>query len=558
LPQVSYFCNHHTIPMTENRRLLLILISFVHAISAFSDTGQRYIFFLHNKFIEVAGLNGIHDEYGHCEYRQIVDGFTSGGFTVISEVRAINTDALQYAGKVVKQVDSLLRIGVDASDITIIGTSKGGFIAQYVSGIMKNPRLNFVFIGSCSSDGNAQSPGVNFCGNILSVYERSDEYGQSCEVSRKASTLDVPHYKELSLNTGFRHGYLYKASPEWMRPAMLWASKNYILQDTASPGIEQKLNALIDKDRAQAFNGIIMISKDGSTIYTHCKGFSDLDKKTALRFDDQFIIGSISKQITAVLVLQSLEKGRVKLDMPIRFYLPELREAWADSVNIHHLLTHTHGITALDKPLAFKPGSQFQYSQLGFDLLARILEHSNGRSFASLSDELFKFCGMKHSSHPDIHQYTRLVKAYSANTKGVLEPDTNGFRNYVAAGTFISSAYDQYLWNSFLHNGKLLKEDTYQTMFSRQPNATRAHPLFGPTSYAYGTTIDTSKGLLQVGQTGLTPGFVSMNFYFPETRTSLIILENIEYNTEDLKNTFFYHTRILDILRQELLSINNR
>src|SRR5690606_16256924 len=115
------FADSSLIPMTKNRRFLFTILFFLYGTSVSAEPALRYIFFLHNKFIEVEGLNGIHPEYGHCEYQQIINGFSSGGFTVISEVRPMNTDALLYARKIVRQVDSLLNRGVNPSDITIIG-----------------------------------------------------------------------------------------------------------------------------------------------------------------------------------------------------------------------------------------------------------------------------------------------------------------------------------------------------------------------------------------------------------------------------------------------------
>jgi D-alanyl-D-alanine carboxypeptidase len=96
--------------------------------------------------------------------------------------------------------------------------------------------------------------------------------------------------------------------------------------------------------------------------------------------------------------------------------------------------------------------------------------------------------------------------------------------------------------------------ETYQLMLTIQPNAVRQHPVFGRTLYGYGITVDEKDGLLQVGQTGYSPGFVSMNFYFPATKTSAIIVSNVAYDAEnDLKKTFTYHTRILDEVRLYLM-----
>lgn len=313
----------------------------------------------------------------------------------------------------------------------------------------------------------------------------------------------------------------------------------------------KEIDSLISAKTVKPFNGVILISQNGKTKYSKVVGFSDLEKKTSLKLDDEFVIGSISKQFTAVLVLQEFDKGRLILTEPIRKYLPELTQSWSDSITVHHLLTHTHGITELDKPTSFAVGTQYAYSQIGFDLLGKIVERTSGKSFAKLSEILFKKCRMKGTFHPDTKQYKNLVKGYTEQEDGTIVFDNTSFKNYVAAGAFISTTKDLILWNQNLQNSKLLKLNTFQLMTTKQKNATREHPIFGTTEYGYGVTIDTKENLLQIGQTGFAPGFVSMDFYFPNTKTSVVVLENIAYNTENLKKTFFYHTEILTIIRQE-------
>ena len=133
-----------------------------------------------------------------------------------------------------------------------------------------------------------------------------------------------------------------------------------------------------------------------------------------------------------------------------------------------------------------------------------------------------------------------------------IEFETKTFQNYVAAGSFISTVNDLKIWNSLFYNGKLLKSKTMKLLETKQKGAVRDHPIFGITEYGYGITIDTKENILQFGQTGFSPGFISMNFYFPKTQTSVIVLENVAYETDDLKKTFFYHTEILKVIRNEI------
>ena len=92
-----------------------------------------------------------------------------------------------------------------------------------------------------------------------------------------------------------------------------------------------------------------------------------------MKTDDQFEIMSNSKQVTAVLVLQAAEQGKLDLHTPIKNIFP-LLQTQADTVTIHHLLNHTHGITKLEKSSAFKAGSQFKYGNLSYMMLGEILK----------------------------------------------------------------------------------------------------------------------------------------------------------------------------------------
>ena len=191
---------------------------------------QYYMFFLHNKFIEENDLTVKHSEYGRAEYNEILDSFRKSGFIVLSEKRKSNTDVIKYANKIVSQIDSLIKTGVKPNHITVIGTSKGGYIAQYVSTYLKNPDVNFVFIGCFQESDIINKPEINFCGNILTIYEKSDVNGVSALKRKETSKLKITHFKEIELNTNLKHGFLFKALPEWIEPCKLWAKGNYDLR----------------------------------------------------------------------------------------------------------------------------------------------------------------------------------------------------------------------------------------------------------------------------------------------------------------------------------------
>ncbi len=338
---------------------------------------------------------------------------------------------------------------------------------------------------------------------------------------------------------------------------LLSATYSVYGQNITECGIQVDL--LLNAPTSNPFNGVVLISQNGKTVYSKVCGYSDFERKTPLKFNDRFVIGSISKQITAVIVLQEYEKGHLKLYEPIRTYLPELPQSWADTVTIRHLLTHMHGIAGLDKPTAFPVGTQFDYgySSPGYDLLATIVERTSGKSFPELSMNLFAKCRMKNSFHPDGKKYISLVKGYAVQEDGNRKFETTSFRNPVAAGAFISTAEDLACWNENLFGGKLLKKETFDLMTAKQPGAVRNHPVFGTTEYGLGITVDDRDGIVQWGQTGYADGFVSMDFYFPETKTSVIVLENVVSDENDLKKAFYYHTQILDIVREDLRPLVN-
>lgn len=194
-----------------------------------SNKEQRYIFFLHNAFVEQNDLNVAHPEYGKAEYNEILDSYRKDNFIVYSEIRSKNTNAAKYAKKIVKQIKELLKEGIPPHKITVIGTSKGGYIAQYVSTYLANPDVNFVFIGCFRDTDIEQIPEINFCGNILTIYEESDAFGVSAIKRKETSKLKINHFKEIELHTNLKHGFLYKASDNWIAPSKKWANGDYDL-----------------------------------------------------------------------------------------------------------------------------------------------------------------------------------------------------------------------------------------------------------------------------------------------------------------------------------------
>ena len=196
--------------------------SIVNDVPQNIDARANYLFYLHGRIIEEQGIRPTSERYGVYEYEKILDTLKSRGLVVISEPRPRGTDIDQYAAKVITQIQKLLTAGVAPRKITVVGASKGAVIAMTVSMRLKNRDVNFVLMGNCN-DGTLEQRQVDLWGNVLSIFDRSDDIGGTCQkFFEKAKGLNKR--KEVELQTGLGHGYLYKAMNEWIDPAVEWAT----------------------------------------------------------------------------------------------------------------------------------------------------------------------------------------------------------------------------------------------------------------------------------------------------------------------------------------------
>ena len=207
--------------------LVLSFLSRGNAKSVFPDvpdkidTKARYLFYMHGRIVEIKGIRPTSERYGVYEYEKIVETLASKGFIVISEARKPRTNAKRYAEKVVSQVNRLLQAGVAPSHITVVGASKGSLIAMLVSTILRNQEVNFVFMAGCT-DMVLYKFDIDFCGNVLSIYDYKDEIAGTCEKFFK-NAAGITRYKEIKLNVGTGHGIVYKPLKEWIKPVVRWA-----------------------------------------------------------------------------------------------------------------------------------------------------------------------------------------------------------------------------------------------------------------------------------------------------------------------------------------------
>lgn len=185
-------------------------------------------------------------------------------------------------------------------------------------------------------------------------------------------------------------------------------------------------NLMDDYYHYKHFNGTVLVAEKGQIILKKAYGFSNFELETENTLDTKFRIASITKEITAVLVMQEVEKGNITLDSKISDYLLEFPKEIGNQVTIHHLLSHSSGILDFpdisnfdvlerkphsfddlvnyfkDKELLFEPGSQFRYSNLNYVILVNILEKVSGKSYNDLMQKrIFDPVGMNNSGIDD-------------------------------------------------------------------------------------------------------------------------------------------------------------
>jgi D-alanyl-D-alanine carboxypeptidase len=314
-----------------------------------------------------------------------------------------------------------------------------------------------------------------------------------------------------------------------------------------------KIDSLIKTTAVRQFNGTILIAQNGETKYSKAYGFANFEKKQPLKINDLFEIMSNTKQITAVLILKEVEKGKIDLQSPIKKYLPNLTQTWADTVTVHQLLNFSAGIQEdLDKPLLFKPGSDFKYGNAAFSLLGKIVEFSTKKSYSEVANQLFKELKMKNTFCYMKDNNQNLVSGYlnSNNTFEVVENKLINPENVAAAGV-ISTVDDLTIWDNNLHKGKILKPETYKLMTSY--SITAQHDVFGKekVGYGYGIRIIDKDPLKYIGHTGMGNGFLSTNLYIPSKDVTIVVLEN--QMNEKMNLGYYFEIEIKKIIMNSKL-----
>jgi hypothetical protein len=188
----------------------------------------RHLIYLHGRIIqEQQSARPQHPQFGYYELEKILAEFRSRGFLVSSEIRPKTATPSESADRVVEEVQRLLRSGVPADHVTVVGASMGAEIALLASVRLQNPDVRFCLLGACLAE-NIRSVladgGKAPSGHLLAIREASDDLGGPCpswsEETKPGSTFTA---REIVVKTGLGHGFLYRPLPEWVNPVVDWA-----------------------------------------------------------------------------------------------------------------------------------------------------------------------------------------------------------------------------------------------------------------------------------------------------------------------------------------------
>ncbi|HEX8282637.1 MAG TPA: serine hydrolase domain-containing protein [Pyrinomonadaceae bacterium] len=292
------------------------------------------------------------------------------------------------------------------------------------------------------------------------------------------------------------------------------------LAGVAAPGSARQLNdgdlarrvrAYLTRLEGFGFSGAALVAKDGKVLVETAHGLADRQKKTSVRADTIFDIGSVTKQFTAAAILLLESEGKLNVTDPVSKYLKNVPEDKA-GITIHHLLTHTSGLEmgfggdyekvsrdalvghAMSSKLRSPPGERHAYSNAGYSLLAAIVEIVSGQSYeAFLRERLFRPAGMTSSGYFFPKEAAgRLARGYQGGEDWGVGAEraaatVGEFWNLIGNGGVHSTVGDMYRWMVALTQGKVLNREALEKLF-------RPHVLVyadyrnskSPLHYAYG------------------------------------------------------------------------
>jgi CubicO group peptidase (beta-lactamase class C family) len=295
--------------------------------------------------------------------------------------------------------------------------------------------------------------------------------------------------------------------------------------------------------------GVVLIAQKDKIIYKKAFGMANLELNVPMKEEMVFNIASMTKQFTAVAVLQLAEQGKLSLQDEIIKYLPDYPVS-GQKITIENLLTHTAGIPApapeamtklqgekrlvtlpeiintfKDKPLDFVPGTKMIYSNNGYILLGAIIEKVSGISYAQyLEKNLFKPAGMNETFFGDdyiIVKNRATSYIYSRSESRFLNALNGKVELAYSAGGIQSTAGDLFKWHLALRANKLIKKELLE-----KSQTEYKLPDGNGVNYGYGWFIGNIQGSPIIEHGGNMGGFMSHAIYLPREDVYVLLLYN--------------------------------
>ncbi|HEY0263384.1 MAG TPA: serine hydrolase domain-containing protein [Granulicella sp.] len=254
----------------------------------------------------------------------------------------------------------------------------------------------------------------------------------------------------------------------------------------AQTKIDHYMQASVKVDH---FMGSILVAQHGRIVASKGYGMADVKAGIANAPDTEFRIGSLTKQFTAMAILELEAKGKLSVQDPACKYVPDCPRDWG-AITIYNLLTHTAGIPNLrlvetepitpkqllalfeSKPLDFTPGAKFSYSNSDYDVLGYIIERVSGESYQEFIEKnIFDPLGMTNSGYDSSHPTAKNhAQGYTYSENGYEPARFMDMSVPFSAGALYSTVLDLYKWDQAVKAGKLIPKNSLDEMLTGQAN----------------------------------------------------------------------------------------
>jgi CubicO group peptidase (beta-lactamase class C family) len=315
--------------------------------------------------------------------------------------------------------------------------------------------------------------------------------------------------------------------------------------DTISPQeisskVEEYMTARVQRDK---FSGSILIARSGTVLCASGYGMANRELDVPCTTRTKYRLASITKQFTAMAVLILQEQGKLKVTDKLKTHLKDAPKAW-DDVTIQHLLTHTSGIpnytdlpdfrktltipvTLLElidkfksKPVDFKPGEKFKYSNSGYILLGKVIETASGKPYATyMKAAIFDPLQMNDTGYDNAKTILKNRAAGYGKVLGLVLTNADYIDMSIphAAGALSSTVEDLLKWDQALESGKLVPRKSLEAMFTPFKDG-----------YGYGWGIDRKLAQARHRHGGGIMGFATTIARYPSARLLVVVLSNLE------------------------------